>query len=62
MRRYQRGGTEPSLEEVLCDPMVHLLMKRDRVDEDDLLHLIAVVRRGLAATGEAQPSGERLCA
>ena len=62
MRRYQRGGTEPSLDEVLCDPMIHLLMKRDRVDEDDLLHLIAVVRRGLAASSEAGEAGERLCA
>jgi hypothetical protein len=62
MRRYQRGGTEPSLDEVLCDPMVHLLMKRDRVDEDDLLHLIAVVRRGLAISSEAREGAERLCA
>jgi len=60
MYRYQRGGTEPPLDEVLCDPMIHLVMRRDGVDPIELLELIDAVRRGLREADELDES--RLCA
>jgi hypothetical protein len=38
--RYGQSGTEPTLDEVLREPAIRLIMKRDNVTEDQLLHLI----------------------
>jgi hypothetical protein len=41
--RYAHAGAEPPLEEVLADPIVHLMVQADRLE-------LAVVRRMLIAT------------
>ena len=41
-------GVEPPLSELLDDPILGRLMRRDGVDMDDLLVLIADVRKALA--------------
>jgi hypothetical protein len=41
---YYHGGLEPSLDEVMADPIVHSLMNRDGVALDSLTDLIAEVR------------------
>ena len=41
---YCGGGIEPSLDEVMADPIVHRLMARDGVALDSLNTLIAEVR------------------
>ncbi len=41
---YCHGGTEPSLDEVMADPIIHRLMARDGVALDSLVTLIAEVR------------------
>ncbi|CCG41874.1 hypothetical protein [Magnetospirillum molischianum] len=46
-----RSG-EPALADVLADPIVHLLMRRDGLTADDVLPLLTKVGRGL---------GRRLC-
>lgn len=33
---YAQGNLEPPLEELLCDPMVHLVMRADRLDPADV--------------------------
>jgi hypothetical protein len=38
--RYACAGIEPSIEEMLADPIVHLVMARDGITEQD-------VRRGI---------------
>ena len=38
---------EPTLEDVLSDPTVHVLMERDDVDPDDLRALLENVRTTL---------------
>ena len=43
MDRYATTGTEPSLREVLDDPIVRLVMARDNVCRDDLKRMIEVV-------------------
>jgi hypothetical protein len=43
MRRWLTG--EPTLREVLADPVIQLMMRRDRVDPDDLWALL----RGVGA-------------
>ena len=42
------GSTEPSIHEVLSDPIVRQLMARDNVRDDDLIDLIEAVRHKLA--------------
>jgi hypothetical protein len=40
--RYGQRGTEPTLDEVLREPVIRLMMRRDNVTEDQLLHLIGI--------------------
>jgi hypothetical protein len=44
-----RFDVEPSLDEVFSDPMIHVLMKRDRVDADDLRGFLQDMRSKLGA-------------
>jgi hypothetical protein len=39
------GNTEPSIDELLGDPIMHVLMKRDGVPPRDVRALIAAARR-----------------
>jgi len=41
-RRWRRAGEEPALEEVLADPVIHAVMRRDGVT---LAELQAAIRR-----------------
>jgi hypothetical protein len=43
-RRWSRGGTEPALAEIMADPIVHLVMRRDGVTESQLLRVVAVAQ------------------
>ena len=38
--RYGQGGIEPTLDEVLREPAIRLIMRHDNVTEGQLLHLI----------------------
>jgi len=44
-RSWSGAGDEPSLAEVLADPIVHLVMARDRLTRSDLDAVIANGRR-----------------
>ena len=55
--RYGRGATEPALDEVLREPILHLMMKSDNVKEDELLCCITIARRHL--NGMHVPRGRR---
>ena len=49
---YAHAGTEPSLEEMLSDPVVDLIMRADRLQPADLRRLIEDAQRQLvSATG-----------
>ena len=39
-RRWSTAGTEPALADMLADPIVHLVMRRDGVTEDALRRVI----------------------
>lgn len=41
---WSAGGCEPRLDEVLADPIVHQIMRRDGVSPGDLRALVARVR------------------
>jgi hypothetical protein len=41
---YAHAGTEPSLEEVLSDPVVQLIMQADRLEPAEVRRLLAAVR------------------
>lgn len=44
-QRLTTGGIEPSLEEVLSDPIVRLVMRRDGLSPSDLRHVVATFRQ-----------------
>ncbi len=41
---YAHAGAEPLLDEVLCDPVVQLIMQADRVQPAEVRHLLGAVR------------------
>jgi hypothetical protein len=43
-RSWTMAGKEPRLAEVLADPIVHLVMRRDGVTEEKLLRVIAAAQ------------------
>ena len=55
-RRYIDAGAEPSLLEMIADPIVHAVMRRDGVTRDDL---IALLRRTAAAVEDRELRGAR---
>jgi hypothetical protein len=42
--RYQEGGVEPPLEELLVDPIVRLVLRRDHISVGDLFRYIDEAR------------------
>lgn len=44
---YAEGGVEPTLEDLLTDPLTQALMRRDGVSQSSLCDLISMTRRGL---------------
>jgi hypothetical protein len=45
--RYARAGTEPPIAEVMADPIVHLVMARDRISEREVREAIRQAVRAL---------------
>lgn len=45
--RQTRATTEPTLQDLLDDPMTRLIMERDGVRQENLTALLAVARRRL---------------
>jgi hypothetical protein len=45
--RWSKAGEEPDLAEMLADPVVHLVMRRDGVNLEELLAVIADARAKL---------------
>src|SRR5713226_6998103 len=52
--RWLQG--EPTLEDVLSDPTVHALMKRDDADPDNFRMFLEDVRRALEGQADRQPA------
>lgn len=45
----QRPNAEPPVDELLADPLVHLVMQRDGVSEEEILRVLRCVRHARAA-------------
>ncbi|GGF49982.1 hypothetical protein GCM10011611_65480 [Aliidongia dinghuensis] len=60
MRPYERAGIEPDLQEILTDPVLHAVMKRDGVTTEALRAAVrtAQIRLGLVAPVELVSSEE----
>src|SRR6266446_7358819 len=54
MWRYGQGGTEPTLDEVIHEPVIRLMMERDQVTEEALLRILNIVRQYLGVNHEQQ--------
>ena len=55
-RRHIHAGAEPSLLEVMADPIVHAVMRRDGITRDEL---IALLRHTAAAVDDRKLRGAR---
>ena len=53
MSRYMSGGVEPSLEEMLDDPVVQAVMERDGVTDETVRWALSQAR----GSDDAAPSG-----
>ncbi len=53
---WQKLSAEPSVDEILDDPIVRLLMRGDGVGENEVRRLIESVREGLGAAMETTAS------
>jgi hypothetical protein len=54
MSRYAEGGTEPSLEEMLGDPVVQAVMERDGVTRERVRETMAFVKTSSRARAERE--------
>lgn len=57
-RRWAGTGIEPSLQEIMSDPIVHLVMRRDRLVPADLWRVIAVFQARSRGSGRLARSSE----
>ncbi|OAN51329.1 hypothetical protein A6A04_16260 [Paramagnetospirillum marisnigri] len=48
---FARAGDEPALADLLADPILHALMRRDRLTEGDLRTAIERARAALRMSG-----------
>lgn len=55
------GNLEPSIDEMLDDPIVGLVMKRDRVTADEVRSLIDTARRRRRNSRSDLPQARCLC-
>ena len=53
MNAYSKGGVEPPLRDVICEPIVRTLMARDGIREADLIGLLVIAKRRFDAAGGA---------
>jgi hypothetical protein len=51
---YRQSGTEPTLDEVIHEPVIRLIMERDHVTEEALVRIISIARQHLGRTHEQQ--------
>ena len=47
MWRYEQSGAAPTLDEVIHEPVIRLMMERDHVTEEALLRIINIARQHL---------------
>ena len=55
---YEDAGLEPPLEDLLTDPIVELLLERDRIDPAELRSFLAQIRDRLQAAAGAAPEDQ----
>ena len=61
MWRYGQSGTEPTLDEVIREPVIRLMMERDHVTEEALLRIINMPAN-ISAGGRTAPAEDGLAA
>ncbi|MFQ5763848.1 MAG: hypothetical protein ACE5GT_02875 [Rhodospirillales bacterium] len=57
-RRLYSGAAEPSLDEVLADPIVRTLMARDGVGRGDIRYLVELVRGRAPGPADHAPAAK----
>jgi hypothetical protein len=57
MWRYEQSGPEPTLDEVIHEPVIRLMMERDNVTEEALLRIINLARQHLGGWADGSRRG-----
>jgi hypothetical protein len=57
MWRYGQSGTEPTLDEVIHEPVIRLMMERDHVTEEVLFCIINIARQHLGGWADGSRQG-----
>jgi hypothetical protein len=57
MWRYGQSGTEPTLDEVIRETVIRLMMERDHVTEEALLRIINIARQHLGGWSDGSRRG-----
>ena len=57
MWRYRQGDTEPTLDEVIHEPVIRLMMERDHVAEEALLRIMNIARQHLGGGADGSRRG-----
>ena len=59
---WSEAGPEPYIDDLLADPIVHLVMRRDRLTAEDVWAAVRVARDRLRATGTGSGANRRTAA
>ena len=59
MWRYGQSGTEPTVDEVIHEPVIRLMIERDHVTEEALLRIINIARQHLGGWADGSRRGGR---
>ncbi len=57
MKNYAQANVEPTLSELLGDPIVDLVLERDKISRSELNELIGEVRKDLRRSREQGSDG-----
>jgi hypothetical protein len=59
MWRYGQSGTEPTVDEVIHEPVIRLMIEGDHVTEEALLRIINIARQHLGGWADGSRRGGR---
>jgi len=58
-KRWAQAGIEPSIEELLNDPIATLLRRRDRLSLEEVRHAVALGKAAMASRGRWATAAKR---
>lgn len=54
--RWAPAGVEPTVEDLMADPLTAMIMRRDRIGADEVMAAVTAARRALGEPATEQPA------